>query len=452
MAQARKIGREYAITNAVTEIIGIPSGVEHAGQTLINDGSNDIFWREYDPTITVAGTIAVLIATPIFASRLQAGEYVHIPGINIVAVCSTDEQETTSTLRVAPGRLYQSGDTDIAAMAADIGSIDDKVAVYALQERTRDLLSDMSDQTIASTGGTVAFGALPEAADTLTITDNRGAQVYTFVTPPTGAANEVDIAIANRDQTMINLVAAININAPDADDPSALQGVTATHVEVAGADNDTLTLAPRWPGADGNTTLATSTPDIAVVSLSGGTDATNQLGTIDADTGAIKTAIELIDHLTAANSGNKDGNTQRVVNATDDIPLALVNTKLDTITEALGGADTFTYTHTAINIAAADTIDLGGNVAAQYAYLVDLVLTMDVQGTITLRDSSDGDGAGTPVPNTGDMLFGAGGGINLHVDKNAIADRAQKSSVVNRHLELVATQGCNGYAVVASGA
>lgn len=55
-------------------------------------------------------------------------------------------------------------------------------------------------------------------------------------------------------------------------------------------------------------------------------DANTVLGAIDADTGAIKTAVELIDHLTAANSGNKDANTQRVVIATDDIPIAALNT------------------------------------------------------------------------------------------------------------------------------
>ncbi len=44
--------------------------------------------------------------------------------------------------------------------------------------------------------------------------------------------------------------------------------------------------------------------------------------------GQIETAIEKIDHLTAANSGNKDAATQRVVLATDDIPTALVNTNI----------------------------------------------------------------------------------------------------------------------------
>jgi len=50
---------------------------------------------------------------------------------------------------------------------------------------------------------------------------------------------------------------------------------------------------------------------------------------------ALKTALELIDHLTAANSGDKDANTQRVVLATDDIPTALTNTSIGATDAAL---------------------------------------------------------------------------------------------------------------------
>jgi hypothetical protein len=69
------------------------------------------------------------------------------------------------------------------------------------------------------------------------------------------------------------------------------------------------------------------------------------LGTIDADTNDIKVAVQALDNAVdgnylnvnqniagtdvSANSGNKDAQTQRVVIATDDIPIALVNTKLD---------------------------------------------------------------------------------------------------------------------------
>ena len=68
------------------------------------------------------------------------------------------------------------------------------------------------------------------------------------------------------------------------------------------------------------------------------------LTTIDSDTSAIKTAVQLLDNAldgnyfnvnaniagtdVSSNSGNKDAQTQRVVIATDDIPIALVNTNL----------------------------------------------------------------------------------------------------------------------------
>ena len=68
------------------------------------------------------------------------------------------------------------------------------------------------------------------------------------------------------------------------------------------------------------------------------------LGTIDADTNDIKVAVQAIDNAVDGNylnvnqniagtdvdgnSGNKGAQTQRVVIATDDIPIALVNTKL----------------------------------------------------------------------------------------------------------------------------
>ena len=68
------------------------------------------------------------------------------------------------------------------------------------------------------------------------------------------------------------------------------------------------------------------------------------LTTIDSDTSAIKTAIQLLDNAldgnyfnvnaniagtdVSSNSGNKDAQTQRVVIATDDIPIALVNSNL----------------------------------------------------------------------------------------------------------------------------
>jgi hypothetical protein len=123
--------------------------------------------------------------------------------------------------------------------------------------------------------------------------------------------------------------------------------------------------------------------------------------------------------------------------------------KQDDIISALGGSSGLTYTLTTINEAAGATIDLGGNAAAKYARLHTLVLTMDVLGTVTVKDDSDGAGGGTPVAQSGDILLGAGGGISFDIEN---PERCMESSVVNRHMTLVTTQGCNGYAVVSAGA
>lgn len=73
-------------------------------------------------------------------------------------------------------------------------------------------------------------------------------------------------------------------------------------------------------------------------------------------------------------------------------------------------------------------------------YIVGTGLWSDVAG--------NGVGGGTPVAQSGDMQFGAGGGINMDI---ANPNRCMTSSVVNRHMTLVTTKGCNGYAVVSSG-
>jgi len=120
---------------------------------------------------------------------------------------------------------------------------------------------------LAETGGTIAFGGLPADGNTVTIGD----ETYTFLDSLLGADNEVHIE-TTRDATMANLVTAINVNAPDTTPVYPDQGLTATLVVVAGADNDSLTLEPSVRGASGNTTLSRVGANITVVSLSGGAD------------------------------------------------------------------------------------------------------------------------------------------------------------------------------------
>lgn len=142
------------------------------------------------------------------------------------------------------------------------------------------------------------------------------------------------------------------------------------------------------------------------------------------------------------------GETYQVVCATGETATLRVVPGEFTVSPAEVGPD-LVYTITAINEAAGATIDLGGNVAAKYARLHELVITMDAAGTATVKDDSDGAGGGTPVAQSGDYALGANGGVNIPFRSNV--EGCLKSSVVNRHMTLVTTEGCNGYAIVSSG-
>ena len=102
-------------------------------------------------------------------------------------------------------------------------------------------------------------------------------------------------------------------------------------------------------GTSGDNTQMSVDANGALYCINSATDAL--LTTIDEDTNAIKIAVESLDNAVdgnylnvnqniagadvASNSGNKSATTQRVVIATDDIPIALVNTKLTAIESVL---------------------------------------------------------------------------------------------------------------------
>lgn len=151
---ALDIGTEYAITATVTKRIDIPIGDEGVGQTLVNDGTDDIFWRERDPSLNdLVGIASVLIAAPFLCSRLRHGEFIHKAGITIDVVCATTE---SSTLRVVPGRLYQSNNSiaDVASVLYDGAGSDgvnnDDLVEYATAAL---LIAGLSGMTVIDADG-----------------------------------------------------------------------------------------------------------------------------------------------------------------------------------------------------------------------------------------------------------------------------------------------------------
>lgn len=275
------------------------------------------------------------------------------------------------------------------AVRAELGS--DSAAAYAAGLR------------LAETGGTIAFAALPQNADTITIGGAAEAinHTYTFLDALLGAANEVHIE-TSRDATMANLVAAINVNAPDTTVLDPVQGVTATLVVVAGPDNDTLTLAPSLRGSTGNLTVAESTAGarITVVSLTGGADFNNTVQL------AIETAVEAV----------------------------------QAAMEAASGAD---LTITPVPINTAGTQQLLAKTASQTQRLHALSITLDGLGTVEIQDKDGGTLAGP-------WTFGLGGGIDIY--RGDSGKCAIQQTAVNKGLQIVATGGnCKGEASVSTG-
>lgn len=206
MAQARKHGREYGIDSTV-QTIHIPAGVEHAGQTLINDGTSDIFWREIDPALIGAtGAAATLVATPLFFSRLMPGESTHLAGIDIYAICDTNLQES-STLRVAPGRLSQNSDVDLAAMATD------------LAKATADAASTLYDggDTANALRDTIATSALPAGAAVIDCDGVNAIDISLFGATATEAATLIVAEYSAATPTIATLTRQTPIPYPTAD-------------------------------------------------------------------------------------------------------------------------------------------------------------------------------------------------------------------------------------------
>tara|TARA_R110002153_G_scaffold23570_1_gene76205 strand:- start:18774 stop:21281 length:2508 start_codon:yes stop_codon:yes gene_type:complete len=138
-------------------------------------------------------------------------------------------------------------------------------------------------------------------------------------------------------------------------------------------------------GLIGTTNSGLSSIDSGITDIDGLiTDGNALLTTIDSDTSAIKTAVQLLDNAldgnyfnvnqniagtdVSSNSGNKDAQTQRVVIATDDIPIALVNSNLGAIKTAvqlLDNALDGNYFNVNQNIAGTDVSSNSGNKDAQ---------------------------------------------------------------------------------------
>ena len=228
---ARDIGTEYAIT-AELQIITIPIGDKGAGCTLINDGAAEIFWREIDHTLSEtdieAASAAVLVATPLFFSRLKTDSYIHKAGITIYAIRDTTTQ-VDSVLRVAPGRLYQSADETGNAILSTIDTTLDSILAASGGDTTGLVFSKVIIEEAAAGYKDLGLGAAGEAVrlHALVVTMKAQGTVQLHSDTNGAGAGESDLTGA------IVLGAGGGINMPFNPDPrSALTSVVVEHMSL----------------------------------------------------------------------------------------------------------------------------------------------------------------------------------------------------------------------------
>lgn len=148
--------------------------------------------------------------------------------------------------------------------------------------------------TTCVAAGAFAFTSNVAADDTVTI----GGIVYTFKVDPSSTAYAVDVG-TDLDDSIGNLVAAINLSGTDDDEYGAGTAVNPYVTATADLANDEIDLTSKIPGLQGNgIALAATSPGANTIAagaayLGGVTGATVGAGELFAENGYIDRVIEL---------------------------------------------------------------------------------------------------------------------------------------------------------------
>jgi len=315
----------------------------------------------------------VIVATPIFGARLKAGELVHVEGGTWEVCCATG---LTATLRVVPGRLMQTGDVDLAGMAEDIANLTaDVTSTLYDGGGTANALQDTIATSTLPTGAAVIdcdgsnaidiemFNATAAEAFTLMVSE------YSASTPTIATLirqTPVPFTAADQDRTVDRACVSLTTGTEIYAKPPVRVAVTpGAYVQLSIVENITganyaryqlrvldreelLALGTGTMATSRAVTVATDDTQFGAVGAAADVD-----GNVHGQLRSIGEAVEVMDDWdesdrakvnpiagqagVAANSGNKDALTQRVVIATDDIPIAAINTLLTTQNTILGG-------------------------------------------------------------------------------------------------------------------
>jgi len=194
-------------------------------------------------------------------------------------------------------------------------------------------------------------------------------------------------------------------------------------------------------GTSGDNTQMSVDANGALYCINSATDAL--LTTIDADTNDIKTSVQALDNAVDgnylnvnqniagtdvdSNSGNKSAATQRVVIATDDIPIALVNTKLDHLSDNL---DVLETSANAIQSAVEGTLTVGSHAVtnvgtfAVQSDVTSISAGSNRIGMVGLKANEAADGSGTERH----VLCDAAGHLQIDVVASALPSGAATES------------------------
>lgn len=152
----------------------------------------------------------------------------------------------------------------------------------------------------AAAAGSFAFTSNVAEDDTVTVGD----VVYTFKDDPTGVANAVDVG-SDLDDSIGNLVAAINLSGTD-DDEYGVGTVVNPYVSaVADLANDEIDLTARLPGVSGNAiALAATSPGANDITAGGASVGAVSGATLGA--GDLSAAGGFIDNMLSLNQVNAE--------------------------------------------------------------------------------------------------------------------------------------------------
>ncbi len=453
------------IDGDLTTIIGHVDGIEGLLTTIDGD------------------TGSILTAVQLIDNLVLAEDATHQtgdPGVMLLAVRQDTQADfgadgdyvplsidADGQLRVAAGVVTASADSEYADDADWTDGTSVHTLVGGLYQSTPQTVTDgdVAPFNITANGalhvavqGTVTVGShavtnagtfAVQAAQSGTWTVDLGATDNGVLDAIAASLALIDNAIATGNELQVDVVAALPAGTNNIGDVDAIQSGTWT-VDLGATDNAVL-------DAIAASVAAIDTDATTIIGHVDGIEAL--LGTIDADTGNIVTAVQLLDNAVYVDDADWTGDTSshllvggvyqsvpQTVTDGDVAPLSLnVNGALR-VTNA-GGALTLpnidSYTQAAFNLTAAANQVLVASAANKQIWVYGIGFVLSAAGTVSFQDQDD-----TAI--TGIMPFAANSGMTVAPSGNFAMPLWKLATDKDFEVDLVTAEmdGWISYAVV----